>query len=217
MCPGLESLVIPVTLMLINQALYVNCVYQMQNLFENRLSYKFYLTSSILKKLRNTNPGNLIVRSYWWPAIILLAIFFGPIWCMICPVEVITTFFAKVGLKRKRSKWLLSGMAITIFYILIIPVTTHLQLVAEDKSAGNMIMYFADSLDLFPAFLSTVSSNISALIFLTKPLFRFTRLKYLLANRYSIDRQQIYSLPKRSYQGFLLLSVPVYFPNCREK
>jgi len=78
--------------------------------------------AEFLKHLRNTNIGNLIVWSYWWPAIILLAIFFGRIWCMVCPVEVITTFFAKIGLKRKRPQWLLSGWAITIFYLIILLV-----------------------------------------------------------------------------------------------
>jgi len=76
--------------------------------------------ASFLKQLRNTNLGNLIVWSYWWPAIILMAIFFGRIWCMVCPVEIITTFFATIGLKRKRPKWLLSGWAITIFYFIIL-------------------------------------------------------------------------------------------------
>ena len=76
--------------------------------------------AAFLKQLRNTNLGNLIVWSYWWPAIVILAIFFGRIWCMVCPVELITTFFAKIGLKRKRPAWLLSGWAITVFYILIL-------------------------------------------------------------------------------------------------
>ena len=76
--------------------------------------------AAFLKQLRNTNLGNLIVWSYWWPAIVIFAIFLGRIWCMICPVEIITTFFAKIGLKRKRPAWLLSGWAITIFYILIL-------------------------------------------------------------------------------------------------
>ncbi|MBM3436682.1 MAG: 4Fe-4S binding protein, partial [Bacteroidetes bacterium] len=73
-----------------------------------------------LMHLRNTNLGNLIVWSYWWPAIIILAIFFGRIWCMACPVEAITAFMAKVGFKRKRPAWLLSGWAITGFYIIIL-------------------------------------------------------------------------------------------------
>ena len=76
--------------------------------------------AAFLKQLRNTNLGNLIVWSYWWPAIVFLAIFFGRIWCMVCPVEVITTFFARFGLKRKRPDWLLSGWAITVFFILIL-------------------------------------------------------------------------------------------------
>ncbi len=76
--------------------------------------------AEFLKQLRNTNLGNLIVWSYWWPAIVIMAIFFGRIWCMVCPVEIITTFFSKIGLKRKRPKWLLSGWAITIFYIIIL-------------------------------------------------------------------------------------------------
>ncbi len=76
--------------------------------------------ATFLRELRNTNLGNLIVWSYWWPAIIVLAIFFGRIWCMVCPVELITTIFAKIGLKRKRPAWLLSGWAITVFYIIIL-------------------------------------------------------------------------------------------------
>jgi polyferredoxin len=76
--------------------------------------------AAFLKQLRNTNLGNLIVWSYWWPAIIIGAIFFGRIWCMVCPVELITTFFAKIGFKRKRPIWLLSGWVITVFYILIL-------------------------------------------------------------------------------------------------
>lgn len=75
---------------------------------------------ALLRQLRNTNLGNLIVWSYWWPLIVLLAIVFGRIWCMICPVEIITSFFSRVGLRRKRPKWLLSGWAITGFYIIIL-------------------------------------------------------------------------------------------------
>ncbi len=76
--------------------------------------------ASVLKHLRNTNLANLFVWSYWWPFIIIFAIFFGRIWCMVCPVELITSFFAKIGLQRKRPTWILSGWAITIFYIIIL-------------------------------------------------------------------------------------------------
>jgi hypothetical protein len=78
--------------------------------------------ASFLHQLRNTNLGNLIVWSYWWPAIIIAAILFGRVWCMVCPVEVITTFFARIGMRLKRPQWLLTGWAITIFYIIILLV-----------------------------------------------------------------------------------------------
>lgn len=81
--------------------------------------------AKFLHQLRNTNLGNLIVWSFWWPLIIILAIFFGRIWCMVCPVELITTFFSKIGLKKKRPQWLLSGWVITIFYVIILFIGIH--------------------------------------------------------------------------------------------
>lgn len=78
--------------------------------------------AALLKQLRNTNLANLFVWSYWWPSIIVAAIFFGRIWCMVCPVEIITSFFAKMGFKLKRPKWLLSGWAISLFYLVILVV-----------------------------------------------------------------------------------------------
>lgn len=76
--------------------------------------------SNFLVQLRNFNLGNLLVWSYWWPLIVISAVFFGRLWCFICPVEIITSFFAKIGLKKDRPRWLLSGWAITIFYMLIL-------------------------------------------------------------------------------------------------
>ncbi|MCD6366492.1 MAG: 4Fe-4S binding protein, partial [Bacteroidales bacterium] len=68
------------------------------------------------KILRNTNLSNLIVWSYWWPLIIVTAIFFGRFWCSICPMELITSFFGKIGLRKKTNKFLKSGWVITLFY-----------------------------------------------------------------------------------------------------
>jgi len=39
---------------------------------------------------------------------------------MVCPIELVTSFFAKIGLKKERPRWLKSGWAITIFYIIIL-------------------------------------------------------------------------------------------------
>jgi len=77
------------------------------------------------KILRNTNLSNLIVWSYWWPLIIVSAIFFGRFWCTICPMEMITSFFGKIGLKHKPGKFLKSGWVITLFYAAILVIGIH--------------------------------------------------------------------------------------------
>jgi len=77
------------------------------------------------KVLRNTNLSNLIVWSYWWPFIIVTAILFGRFWCTICPMELITSFAGKLGLKQKPGKVLKSGWIITLFYALILILGIH--------------------------------------------------------------------------------------------
>lgn len=93
----------------------------------------------ILSELRNTNLGNLIVWSYWWPIIIILAIFFGRIWCMICPVELMTSIAAKSGFRLKQPGWLQSGWGITLFYILILFIGIHG--LAIHRNPGYMAIY----------------------------------------------------------------------------
>jgi len=51
--------------------------------------------------LRNTNAANLVVWSYWWPLVILSAVFLGRVWCTVCPMELVTSLASKVGFKRK--------------------------------------------------------------------------------------------------------------------
>lgn len=97
------------------------------------------VTPETLIIIRNSNFGNLIVWSYWWPMIIILAIIFGRVWCMICPVELVTTVFAKIGLKRRRPKFLLSGWVITILYIFIVFV--GLQSFAIHRNPNHMSIY----------------------------------------------------------------------------
>jgi len=81
--------------------------------------------SDFAKILRNTNFANLIVWSYWWPLIIVSAIFFGRYWCSICPMELITSFFGKIGLKKKPDRFLKSGWIITLFYAIILVIGIH--------------------------------------------------------------------------------------------
>jgi len=77
------------------------------------------------KVLRNTNLSNLIVWSYWWPIIIVTAIIFGRYWCSICPMELITSFFSKIGFRKKTGKILKTGWIITLFYAIILVLGIH--------------------------------------------------------------------------------------------
>jgi polyferredoxin len=78
------------------------------------------MSLTFLRQLSITNLTTSFVWRFWWPTIILSAIFFGRVWCMVCPVEMITTFFARIGLKLKRPSWILSGWIITLFYAIIV-------------------------------------------------------------------------------------------------
>ncbi len=73
-----------------------------------------------VSQLAKTNLTTSFVWRLWWPLIVLSAIFFGRVWCMICPVEMITSFFAKIGLKKNRPPWVLSGWVITFFYMIVL-------------------------------------------------------------------------------------------------
>ena len=76
--------------------------------------------SVYLKILRNTNLSNLIVWSFWWPMIVITAVVFGRWWCTICPMELVTSVFSIIGLKRKPSKFMRNGWVVTILYGLIL-------------------------------------------------------------------------------------------------
>ncbi len=77
------------------------------------------------KILRNTNLANLVVWSYWWPLIIVATVLVGRIWCMVCPIELVTAVASKIGLKRQVPYFFKSGWIITIFYAVILLVGIH--------------------------------------------------------------------------------------------
>ena len=81
--------------------------------------------TAFINELRNTNLPNLIVWSYWWPLIIIAAILIGRVWCMVCPMELVTYLAGCIGLRQKVPHLLKTGWAITIFYTLILIVGIH--------------------------------------------------------------------------------------------
>ena len=66
--------------------------------------------------LRNTNLAALIVWSLWWPLVIISASLAGRIWCQICPMELVNSFFSRIGLKRRVPRFLASGWGTGFFY-----------------------------------------------------------------------------------------------------
>jgi len=81
--------------------------------------------AAFAKVLRNTNLSNLLVWSYWWPVIIVIAILIGRVWCTVCPMELVSTFATRIGLRRKVPGFFKSGWVITIFFTLILLVGIH--------------------------------------------------------------------------------------------
>ncbi len=75
--------------------------------------------------LRNTNLANLLVWSYWWPIIIIAAVLLGRMWCMVCPVELVTYWASRIGLRLQVPLFFKSGWVITLFYMLILLVGIH--------------------------------------------------------------------------------------------
>lgn len=80
---------------------------------------------NLVKILRNTNFASLFVWSLWWPLIILSAIFFGRVWCQVCPMELVNSLMSKIGLRKKVPLFFKSGWIISIFYTLILIVIIH--------------------------------------------------------------------------------------------
>jgi polyferredoxin len=73
----------------------------------------------LTRYLRYTNLANLIVWSYWWPVIIIAAVLFGRVWCTVCPMEFLTYWAGRIGLRWRVPGLLKSGWAVTVFYTLV--------------------------------------------------------------------------------------------------
>jgi ferredoxin len=92
-----------------------------------------------VNRLRNTNLSNLIVWSYWWPIIIIAAVFFGRLWCTVCPMELMTYWASRIGLRLQAPHILKSGWVVTIFYTLVWIV--GVQTLAVNRIPHQMALY----------------------------------------------------------------------------
>jgi polyferredoxin len=92
-----------------------------------------------ISQLRYTNLANLIVWSLWWPLIIIAAVLFGRLWCTVCPVELVTYWASRIGLKLQAPAFLKSGWVVTIFYAIIWIV--GVQVLAINRVPHQMSLY----------------------------------------------------------------------------
>lgn len=74
----------------------------------------------ITNYLSRTNLANQMVWNYWWPVVIILSATLGRVWCMVCPVEIISSLASSFGLKRKVPGVIKSGWVITALYAFIL-------------------------------------------------------------------------------------------------
>ena len=73
-----------------------------------------------ISMLSKTNLTTSFVWRLWWPLVVLSAVFLGRVWCMICPMEMVTGLFARIGFRFRRPGWVLSGWVIPVFYMVIL-------------------------------------------------------------------------------------------------
>ncbi len=112
------------------------------------------------KLYAKTNIVNLLIWGLWWPAMVWVAVFLGRIWCMICPLELVSNFSERLGKRmgikqRILGKWLRSGALILGLYALIqmlvagmhlhrVPAYTSIFLWGLLAAAAIVGLYFKD-------------------------------------------------------------------------
>lgn len=76
------------------------------------------------KQFAQTNLVSLLIWGLWWPAMVWVAVFFGRIWCAVCPLELLSSLAERLGRRlgvkqQTLGRWLRSGFLIVGFYALI--------------------------------------------------------------------------------------------------
>lgn len=86
------------------------------------LGWSHYTPEGLNAKLyAKTNLVNLTIWGLWWPAIVWATFLLGRAWCIVCPLEFVSTHAEKLGAKlrlaqRPLSGWLAKGSLIILFF-----------------------------------------------------------------------------------------------------
>jgi len=89
------------------------------------IGWQVYTPKGINDKLfAKTNIVTLVIWGIWWPLMVWFAVTMGRVWCMICPLELVSNITErlsrKLGFKQSGiSKWIRGGAVIVFLYALI--------------------------------------------------------------------------------------------------
>ncbi len=86
------------------------------------LGWNHYTPKDVNAKLyAKTNLVNLAIWGLWWPGIIWVTFLLGRAWCMVCPLELVSSQAEKLGgrlgfRQRPLNRWLAKGSLIVLFF-----------------------------------------------------------------------------------------------------
>jgi hypothetical protein len=89
------------------------------------IGWQVYTPEGLNDKLfAKSNLVTLLIWGIWWPLMVLFAVTFGRVWCMICPLEFVANITERLGRKigviqKPLKKWMLNGAIIVFLYALI--------------------------------------------------------------------------------------------------
>ncbi|MHC4441359.1 MAG: 4Fe-4S binding protein [Planctomycetota bacterium] len=77
------------------------------------------------KLYAKTNLVTLLIWGLWWPAMVWLAVLFGRIWCMVCPLELVSNLSERIGRglglpQLNLRPWIAAGALILLLYAVIL-------------------------------------------------------------------------------------------------
>jgi polyferredoxin len=89
------------------------------------LGWQVFTPENVNDKLfAKTNLVTLTIWGIWWPLMIWFSVLLGRVWCMVCPLELVSNISERIGRKigitqRALNKWIRSGSVIVSLYCLI--------------------------------------------------------------------------------------------------
>ncbi len=125
------------------------------------LGWGHYTPEGVNAKLyAKTNLVNLVIWGLWWPMVVWVTFFLGRVWCMVCPLELLSTHASGLAAKlhlaqRPLGGWLARGSLVILLFALLqmlvpgiqihrVPHYTSLFLISSVTTAIVVGVFFKD-------------------------------------------------------------------------